>query len=927
MRRGDFGQRGQTLIIVAVVISLMIAMGGFAVDMSRNYQQRRDLQSAADAAVLSGGFVLENTSDLTQPIATDSGAIRLGWSQVNQNLCGSAMVCAGSPPYVTQYTTACQTLAADKSYVRATFTDLGTDSASCASTTPSTASPSGYHARLIIQSPACFNGDANVECSGEDLSGTPDPPSACARGKSTQFECLQVVIQATQTHFLAGYFGVPSALIKVAATVFGSPGVSGSANLPPANALYLYQPQVSCTGECYNETLVPSGGTNPTRNYLGINSNAAGCSSAAACTSNTPTFWVSSQPGSTAPMIVGADGTKSAVPADYPAVQSNGDMVIQDPTTICDSYNGATCVSGQKQANASLRGWTLNNILAGSKVFCNALVDSSGTHNPVTPATLTAPCTNANPPGGLDHLFGNRATFSTQTWAPTVDTSKLPACGGVILNGDTVANSTWTGTQCLPANDAECVNGPTSCPYTLVPGRYDYIVVNEGVYEFRSGIYDITGMAPVNSNTTNWGTGPTHTRANGIDHSGETGASDAFDLCKPLPATKELGCNGVGTNGPLLTAGVWIGQGTGGSADYSSGSATCGANGTTTDAGGGPQTVVNGSGVTFLLEGANERHAAGSGGFVVTAEATANLSAPPTGTSNDVGGVPLLIADENSSFVHLDGQATTITGLPTQTSGYTGIVYQAKADGTALSGGGVEINPHLDAGAAKGTAALSGQVIARTFATFGAKAPDPTDPTIGFASAFNSGSAPVASTGKEPSVIGAPTITAVQGSSPLVYAMQIPYKDEWPLDAADVWVRVNNGAKLFWYQAGQVYPATIPSAPAASPISPYVTPTGNLAPVLGGENDWERPLDSGGNPDTAPYLEINGAWWFGHAQGAAGFTGKAGTYSATIQYVFQPPANGGIQVTLFLTDGDHCGDTAQATWTVVGTSGQIRLIQ
>ena len=132
-------------------------------------------------------------------------------------------------------------------------------------------------------------------------------------------------------------------------------------------------------------------------------------------------------------------------------------------------------------------------------------------------------------------------------------------------------------------------------PYLIGNGVYDYIVINHGDYEFGPGLYDITGLAPVNTATSGF--------ANGIDHSQETAAAD-FDLCTGRTVTS---C-------PTLTAGIWIGHG---SLSYSAyqgpvpGSCTNGVAGS--GGGGGDTTVISGSGVVFRFEGS-------SGGFVSTNE-------------------------------------------------------------------------------------------------------------------------------------------------------------------------------------------------------------------------------------------------------------------------------------------------------------------
>src|SRR5678809_1330920 len=86
----------------------------------------------------------------------------------------------------------------------------------------------------------------------------------------------------------------------------------------------------------------------------------------------------------------------------------------------------------------------------------------------------------------LNEIDSNQTPWLTPLyWYPTVDTSGLKNCGALVLNGNQVY-------------------GPCENPqelYTIQPGRYSYIVINHGTYEFESGLYDITDSAPVNTAT------------------------------------------------------------------------------------------------------------------------------------------------------------------------------------------------------------------------------------------------------------------------------------------------------------------------------------------------------------------------------------------------------------------------------------------
>jgi len=59
------GQSGQAIVVVALLLTLMVGMVGIAVDGSRAYALRRDLQGAVDAAALAAGDKLQQTGSWT----------------------------------------------------------------------------------------------------------------------------------------------------------------------------------------------------------------------------------------------------------------------------------------------------------------------------------------------------------------------------------------------------------------------------------------------------------------------------------------------------------------------------------------------------------------------------------------------------------------------------------------------------------------------------------------------------------------------------------------------------------------------------------------------------------------------------------------------------------------------------------------------
>jgi Flp pilus assembly protein TadG len=63
-RRG--AQRGQAIVLIAVMLAVLIGMAALAIDGARAYSLRRDLQDAVDGAALAAGDTLQQTGSYTQ---------------------------------------------------------------------------------------------------------------------------------------------------------------------------------------------------------------------------------------------------------------------------------------------------------------------------------------------------------------------------------------------------------------------------------------------------------------------------------------------------------------------------------------------------------------------------------------------------------------------------------------------------------------------------------------------------------------------------------------------------------------------------------------------------------------------------------------------------------------------------------------------
>src|ERR1700694_1185754 len=59
--RSHSAQRGQAIVLIAIMLAVLVGMAALAIDGSRAYSLRRDLQDAVDAAALAAGDTLQQT--------------------------------------------------------------------------------------------------------------------------------------------------------------------------------------------------------------------------------------------------------------------------------------------------------------------------------------------------------------------------------------------------------------------------------------------------------------------------------------------------------------------------------------------------------------------------------------------------------------------------------------------------------------------------------------------------------------------------------------------------------------------------------------------------------------------------------------------------------------------------------------------------
>ncbi len=788
-------QAGQVMPVAVIIFIVLCAIAGLAVDGGRDYLTKRNAQNAADFSALAAAKQLALSGNLNQVVASGSNPVI------------AAHDFAANNGFATLYSTSCD--AASGGSFTATWFDR--PGFSCNAT-------AGFTNKVSVHSPAI------------DIPGSPVPPICLG---SSQYSCFQVTITTRVSQLFASVLGIDTAFVTVGGTAHATlPGVLY--NTPPPNALILREPYGTNCGEgkqCFDATKPAS-----RANLI--------CDSA----SNCPTFWV--RPGASI-NIYGYDGAVLTPPNDRTTLQSNGAMVVQSRSTLCDPYNGAVCA---QNTVVGARGFA---VPSGTPVYCSNY--GSGATGNSTPCSTTVQTP-------LAELDGAQTSFvSPSAWAPSVNTSGLPNCGALVLNGGPVSGS------CAKAGE----------PYVIMPGIYQYIAINHGTYEFDPGLYDITGSAPVNSAT---GSGYV---ANGIDHSKETAAD--FDLCT----------GGLPNSCPSLTAGIWFGHGGGSYGAYVAPvSGTCLGSGSGTSGGGGDATVISGSGIVLRLE-------PGAGGFVSTNEVQGlQLAGAGVGSLSAVGGAPLLFDNEGNTFVHLDARASKRNGIQ-------GVLYQT-ANATA---GGFEMNPGL---ASNPTAALTGQVIGYSFTTFG------TSGTLDFRSGYGAGAVGgIATSGKnETSLISSVSLTS---GSPGFSVLTLNYTDEWAMDGYNAYIKVNNGTPVFFSQ-GIWNPTPAAGAPQPPPNNnpgdqfPAYPNPGSPGPYTVNPldtTDWSLALPNSGGAT----LELKGSWTWGHQMDIPGAT--EGAYAAQEIYTFPTPIGNYVAITMFVTDGDHCGDYALASYTFknVGTPG------
>jgi hypothetical protein len=661
-------QRGQALPIIALALALLTGFAGLSVDLGHQFAQNRSGQTAVDAGAVVGANQLGVTKPgtvSTLPNWNDLPIIA-AHDYVAANGFVTTWPASGSQCLPSTYNTSTQ------------FSEEFFNSGYAGGCTTT---PTNYTTEVIVNVPP-------LSYAGSSL---PNACNASATPAGSPDNCVQVVLIQKVTNYIMQLFGFSNQFITTFATAYDNP----SGGLPQPIAVQLYQATSkqgtpACSGagfQCFDEN-------------VGAQRTTLACN---AVGDNCPTLFAGG--GGTSPgskkggTIEGADGTVAPPKTGHVvAAAIGGDVVNEDNSlNFCDP-DGYACKNNDTP-NVGALGFML---ASGSSLYCSSLTTNPG-------ALLGQTCTskgNSSPAytqPSLGPVVGNPVAYAAPTaWSPCSSCFTAPtnSCGGLILNGDPITatnvppvffSTPVVGVAPIPLLPAQipasCVP-PLSSQHTIMPGQYSYIAINFGTYAFQSGLFEITGNAPVNLLPLSALVEP-----NGIDHSQEQGGGNTN-----ITADWDL-CNTGAVTGCSQTAGVWIGQGN-----------------STWNFGNGGSTDISGTGVSLHFD-------SGSGGFVSTYEVDSiNLSGPSLGAMSDIGGLPTLFDIENAltGVAHLDGNSRLFSGL----------VYQAQS--SSGGGGGVEIDP------IKGSPTLVGQVIAYRLALFGHSAGTAMD-----FSGYWSGTAPV----------------------------------------------------------------------------------------------------------------------------------------------------------------------------------------
>src|SRR4029077_9718350 len=97
-------QRGQAIVLIAVMLSVVVGMTALAIDGSRAYAVRRDLQAAVDAGALAAADSLQRTLSYTTAERAASTSVGMNLRLYAAPLCSPGYGAPGAGSYTVTCT-------------------------------------------------------------------------------------------------------------------------------------------------------------------------------------------------------------------------------------------------------------------------------------------------------------------------------------------------------------------------------------------------------------------------------------------------------------------------------------------------------------------------------------------------------------------------------------------------------------------------------------------------------------------------------------------------------------------------------------------------------------------------------------------------------------------------------------------------------
>ena len=308
-------ERGQVLVIFALLAGVLFSLVGLAVDAGHGYVAQRATQSAGDAAGLAGAGMLGNTLQ-DRPPSTGGACDPAG--VVQQALNAAAL-------------NGQTTVAATRGCAGAAGTYCGA------------ASRAQYDFTFYSGAVNCAAPSASI---GIQISipPSPNPGADCSVQSGAQYNCIQVSITSRIRNYIEGLIGIPSTTVRTVSAAFARPS-PGIVPLPAPNAVTLWKQDggsfpdwASSYVPCFGKKLTVTGERSP-----------GGTATAANVIAGLGADWTVRPSLTTCARtaIDGVDGAASAYApynaADAQTVIGEGSLVFGANTILCDPFGGKRC--------------------------------------------------------------------------------------------------------------------------------------------------------------------------------------------------------------------------------------------------------------------------------------------------------------------------------------------------------------------------------------------------------------------------------------------------------------------------------------------------------------------------------------------------------------------------------------------------------